>query len=118
MTCSTLSLSVFVLDEEIIFRSWDGDILKANTHSNETELLLKNTTFVSFFKNVSDSSSAFIYFRSFSLGITNLYNNQDASINKMTPSKNKYFREFCMNIMLCFLLYGKYYFYYDQPFIL
>uniref|UniRef100_A0AAQ4P3E0 Dipeptidyl-peptidase 10 (inactive) n=1 Tax=Gasterosteus aculeatus aculeatus TaxID=481459 RepID=A0AAQ4P3E0_GASAC len=33
---------------EIIFRSWDGDILKVSTHSNETELLLKNTTFSTF----------------------------------------------------------------------
>lgn len=40
-------MPVFVLDEEIIFRSWDGDILKVNTHSNKTELLMKNTTFVS-----------------------------------------------------------------------
>ncbi|XP_044072620.1 inactive dipeptidyl peptidase 10-like isoform X2 [Siniperca chuatsi] len=38
----------WVSDEEIIFRSWDGDILKVNTHSNETELLLKNTTFATF----------------------------------------------------------------------
>lgn len=37
----------FFLVEEIIFRSWNGDILKANVHSNETELLMKNTTFVS-----------------------------------------------------------------------
>ncbi|KAI3356568.1 hypothetical protein L3Q82_017769, partial [Scortum barcoo] len=36
----------WISDEEIIFRSWDGDILKINTHSNETEILLKNTTFV------------------------------------------------------------------------
>lgn len=36
-----------VVDEEIIYRSWDGDILKVNTTSNETDLLLKNTTFVS-----------------------------------------------------------------------
>ncbi|KAI9527661.1 hypothetical protein NQZ68_028884 [Dissostichus eleginoides] len=35
-------------DEEIIFRSWDGDIMKANTQSNETQLLLKNTTFATF----------------------------------------------------------------------
>lgn len=40
-------MPVFVLDEEIVFRIWDGDILKVNTHSNETELLMKNTTFVS-----------------------------------------------------------------------
>lgn len=38
-----------VLDEEIIFRSWDGDILKVSTDSNETDLLLKNTTFVSLY---------------------------------------------------------------------
>lgn len=42
-------LCLFVAsDEEIIFRSWDGDIMKFNTSSNETELLMKNTTFVSF----------------------------------------------------------------------
>lgn len=41
-------LCLFVAsDEEIIFRSWDGDIMKFNTSSNETELLMKNTTFVS-----------------------------------------------------------------------
>lgn len=47
MTQKTLNMPVSVLDEEIILRSWDGDILKVSTHSNETELLLKNTTFVS-----------------------------------------------------------------------
>ncbi|KAK2906380.1 hypothetical protein Q8A73_010323 [Channa argus] len=36
----------WISGEEIIYRSWDGDVLKVNTHSNETELLLKNTTFV------------------------------------------------------------------------
>ncbi|KAF3842709.1 hypothetical protein F7725_001558 [Dissostichus mawsoni] len=41
-------MPVSLLDEEIIFRSWDGDIMKANTHSNETQLLLKNTTFATF----------------------------------------------------------------------
>ncbi|TNN53556.1 Inactive dipeptidyl peptidase 10 [Liparis tanakae] len=41
--------SLFVLsDEEIVFRSWDGDIMKISTQSNETELLLKNTTFATF----------------------------------------------------------------------
>lgn len=44
-------------DEEVIFRSFDGDILKVNTH-NQTELLMKNTTFVRFllrcFKCVDD----------------------------------------------------------------
>ncbi|XP_042282856.1 inactive dipeptidyl peptidase 10-like isoform X1 [Thunnus maccoyii] len=44
----TLNVPVSVLEEEIIFRSWDGDVLKANTQSNETELLLKNTTFATF----------------------------------------------------------------------
>uniref|UniRef100_A0A4W6FRF4 Dipeptidyl-peptidase 10 (inactive) n=1 Tax=Lates calcarifer TaxID=8187 RepID=A0A4W6FRF4_LATCA len=34
--------------EEIIFRSWDGDVLKISIHNNETELLLKNTTFATF----------------------------------------------------------------------
>lgn len=34
-------------DEEVIFRSFDGDILKVDTH-NQTELLMKNTTFVGF----------------------------------------------------------------------
>ncbi|XP_037645724.1 inactive dipeptidyl peptidase 10-like [Sebastes umbrosus] len=38
----------WISDEEIIFRSWDGDIMKLNIHSNETELLLKNTTFATF----------------------------------------------------------------------
>ena len=40
-------MPISVVDEEIIYRSWDGDILKVNTTSNETDLLLKNTTFVS-----------------------------------------------------------------------
>ncbi|KAG7240482.1 hypothetical protein INR49_026765 [Caranx melampygus] len=34
--------------EEIIFQSWDGDVLKISTHNNETDLLLKNTTFATF----------------------------------------------------------------------
>ncbi|XP_051260372.1 inactive dipeptidyl peptidase 10-like isoform X1 [Dicentrarchus labrax] len=38
----------WISDEEIIFRSWDGDIMKVSTNSNETELLLKNTTFATF----------------------------------------------------------------------
>uniref|UniRef100_A0A3Q3GR23 Dipeptidyl peptidase like 10 n=1 Tax=Labrus bergylta TaxID=56723 RepID=A0A3Q3GR23_9LABR len=37
----------WISDEEVIFRSWDGDVLKADIHNNETQLLLKNTTFVS-----------------------------------------------------------------------
>ncbi|XP_040004697.1 inactive dipeptidyl peptidase 10-like [Xiphias gladius] len=38
----------WISGEEIIFRSWNGEILKISTHSNETELLLKNTTFATF----------------------------------------------------------------------
>ncbi|KAM7380904.1 hypothetical protein PAMP_004174 [Pampus punctatissimus] len=38
----------WISEEEIIFRSWDGDVLKINTQSNETEFLLKNTTFATF----------------------------------------------------------------------
>nr|XP_019955180.1 PREDICTED: inactive dipeptidyl peptidase 10-like [Paralichthys olivaceus] len=34
--------------EEIIFQSWDGDVLKMSLNSNETQLLLKNTTFATF----------------------------------------------------------------------
>lgn len=36
-------------EEELIFRSFDGDVLKVNARSNETEILMKNTTFVCFF---------------------------------------------------------------------
>ncbi|KAJ8012418.1 hypothetical protein DPEC_G00042550 [Dallia pectoralis] len=35
-------------DEEIIFRTWDGDVVIANTQNNETNILLKNTTFATF----------------------------------------------------------------------
>ncbi|XP_069554833.1 inactive dipeptidyl peptidase 10-like [Brachyistius frenatus] len=38
----------WINEKEIIFQSWDGDVFKVNTHSNETELLLKNTTFATF----------------------------------------------------------------------
>ncbi|MED6261222.1 hypothetical protein ATANTOWER_002477 [Ataeniobius toweri] len=38
----------WISTEEIIFRSWDGDVFKANVYSNETELLLKNTIFATF----------------------------------------------------------------------
>ncbi|KAM9347061.1 inactive dipeptidyl peptidase 10-like [Symphorus nematophorus] len=38
----------WINDEEIIYQSWDGDIFKVNTHNNETDLLLKNTTFATF----------------------------------------------------------------------
>uniref|UniRef100_A0A3B5BIP1 Inactive dipeptidyl peptidase 10-like n=1 Tax=Stegastes partitus TaxID=144197 RepID=A0A3B5BIP1_9TELE len=38
----------WINEREIIFRSWDGDVIKVNTHNNETELLLKNTTFATF----------------------------------------------------------------------
>ncbi|XP_022596984.1 inactive dipeptidyl peptidase 10-like [Seriola dumerili] len=34
--------------EEIIYQSWDGDVLKVSTHDNETDLLLKNSTFATF----------------------------------------------------------------------
>ncbi|TWW80311.1 Inactive dipeptidyl peptidase 10 [Takifugu flavidus] len=37
----------WINDEELIFRSFDGDILKVNTR-NQTELLMKNTTFATF----------------------------------------------------------------------
>eukprot|EP00066_Takifugu_rubripes_P022706 XP_011611972.1 PREDICTED: inactive dipeptidyl peptidase 10-like [Takifugu rubripes] len=37
----------WINDEEVIFRSFDGDILKVNTR-NQTELLMKNTTFATF----------------------------------------------------------------------
>ncbi|KAM7407887.1 hypothetical protein PAMA_003580 [Pampus argenteus] len=47
---SLIGLSIVLLskEEEIVFRSWDGDVVKINTQSNETELLLKNTTFATF----------------------------------------------------------------------
>ncbi|XP_047456351.1 inactive dipeptidyl peptidase 10-like [Mugil cephalus] len=38
----------WISEEEIIFRSWDGDVFKVNVYRNETELLLKNTTFITF----------------------------------------------------------------------
>ncbi|XP_015252483.1 PREDICTED: inactive dipeptidyl peptidase 10-like, partial [Cyprinodon variegatus] len=34
--------------DEILFRSWEGDVFKVNIYSNQTELLIKNTTFVTF----------------------------------------------------------------------
>ncbi|KAM4561757.1 inactive dipeptidyl peptidase 10-like [Fundulus diaphanus] len=34
--------------EEVLFRSWDGDVFKVNVDDNETELLLRNTTFATF----------------------------------------------------------------------
>ncbi|TKS67535.1 Inactive dipeptidyl peptidase 10 [Collichthys lucidus] len=50
LVLSLIGLSIVLLskDEEIIFRSWDGDILKVSIDSNETDLLLKNTTFATF----------------------------------------------------------------------
>ncbi|MCJ8732687.1 hypothetical protein PDJAM_G00214280 [Pangasius djambal] len=33
---------------EIIYRSRDGNVMKANIQTNQTELLMKNTTFVTF----------------------------------------------------------------------
>lgn len=47
-TFLVLIFSLSATDNEVIYRSFDGDILKFNTHSNETELLMKNTTFVRF----------------------------------------------------------------------
>ncbi|XP_068602718.1 inactive dipeptidyl peptidase 10-like [Brachionichthys hirsutus] len=38
----------WVSDAEIVFRSWDGDILKFDTRRNETVVLLKNSTFETF----------------------------------------------------------------------
>ncbi|CAL8383683.1 unnamed protein product [Arctogadus glacialis] len=34
--------------EEFIFQSWDGSVYKANAQHNQTQLLLKNTTFATF----------------------------------------------------------------------
>uniref|UniRef100_A0A668UTM2 Dipeptidyl-peptidase 10 (inactive) n=1 Tax=Oreochromis aureus TaxID=47969 RepID=A0A668UTM2_OREAU len=47
---SLIGLSIVLLskEDEIIFRSWDGDVFKVNTRTNETDLLLKNTTFATF----------------------------------------------------------------------
>lgn len=98
-TCSTLSIPFFsILDEETIFRSWDGDILKINTHNNETELLLKNTTFVSASSslsyNIRHSSVEFRSFDWFPLEFCKA----DASINKMTPVLNNYFKQYCIKM--------------------
>ncbi|KAM9364846.1 inactive dipeptidyl peptidase 10-like [Pholidichthys leucotaenia] len=38
----------WINEEEVIFQSWDGDVFKVNTRNNETQLLLKNTTFATF----------------------------------------------------------------------
>ncbi|KAJ0005993.1 hypothetical protein NQD34_015887 [Periophthalmus magnuspinnatus] len=38
----------WINDEEIIFRSWDGSVWRANIHNNESSLLLRNTTFATF----------------------------------------------------------------------
>ncbi|XP_039883381.1 inactive dipeptidyl peptidase 10-like isoform X1 [Simochromis diagramma] len=38
----------WISEDEIIFQSWDGDVFKVNTRTNETDLLLKNTTFATF----------------------------------------------------------------------
>ncbi|KAM9851152.1 inactive dipeptidyl peptidase 10-like [Aulostomus maculatus] len=35
-------------EEELTFRSWDGDVWRVDTQSNRTQLLLKNTTFSTF----------------------------------------------------------------------
>lgn len=58
-SCVSLTADSYVLviiflvsaTDEVIFRSFDGDILKVNTR-NQTELLMKNTTFVRFFIQV------------------------------------------------------------------
>ncbi|KAK7939025.1 hypothetical protein WMY93_002351 [Mugilogobius chulae] len=38
----------WISNEEIVFKSWDGNVWRANIHNNETSLLLKNTTFATF----------------------------------------------------------------------
>ncbi|XP_034430778.1 inactive dipeptidyl peptidase 10-like [Hippoglossus hippoglossus] len=38
----------WISGKEIIFQNWDGDVLKTSLKSNETQLLLKNTTFATF----------------------------------------------------------------------
>ncbi|XP_030194550.1 inactive dipeptidyl peptidase 10 [Gadus morhua] len=38
----------WISDEEFIFQSWDGSVYKANAQHNQTQLLLKNTTFATF----------------------------------------------------------------------
>lgn len=60
-------LFVSASEEELIFRSFDGDVLKVNTRSNETEILMKNTTFVCFFYS-EISSELVITFKSLSYG--------------------------------------------------
>uniref|UniRef100_A0A3B5MDL8 Dipeptidyl peptidase like 10 n=1 Tax=Xiphophorus couchianus TaxID=32473 RepID=A0A3B5MDL8_9TELE len=47
--CTTSLLSVSVAAaREVVYRSWNGDVFKLNVDSNETELLLKNSTFATF----------------------------------------------------------------------
>ncbi|XP_060945041.1 inactive dipeptidyl peptidase 10-like [Limanda limanda] len=38
----------WISGKEIIFQNWDGDVLKTSLKSNETQLLLKNSTFATF----------------------------------------------------------------------
>ncbi|XP_040913929.1 inactive dipeptidyl peptidase 10-like [Toxotes jaculatrix] len=38
----------WISGEEIIFRNWDGDVQKFSTQNNETQVLLKSTTFATF----------------------------------------------------------------------
>ncbi|XP_015810470.3 inactive dipeptidyl peptidase 10 isoform X2 [Nothobranchius furzeri] len=40
--------ATWISPEEIIFRSWDGDVFKVDVKSEETDLLVKNNTFVTF----------------------------------------------------------------------
>uniref|UniRef100_A0A3Q3A3L6 Inactive dipeptidyl peptidase 10-like n=1 Tax=Kryptolebias marmoratus TaxID=37003 RepID=A0A3Q3A3L6_KRYMA len=40
--------ATWISASEVVFRSWDGDVFKVDTSSNETDLLLRNTTFTTF----------------------------------------------------------------------
>lgn len=45
---TTQLLSVYAAESEVVYRNRDGDVLKFNVATNETDVLLRNSTFVSF----------------------------------------------------------------------
>uniref|UniRef100_A0AAY4ET24 Uncharacterized protein n=1 Tax=Denticeps clupeoides TaxID=299321 RepID=A0AAY4ET24_9TELE len=84
----TLNFQFFffsLIDEELIYRTYDGDVMKLDLQSNHTSLLLKNITFVSNFTPfVRIPLLLSLYRFSFSASYL-IYNLQTREVHELNP---------------------------------
>uniref|UniRef100_A0AAY4ET44 Uncharacterized protein n=1 Tax=Denticeps clupeoides TaxID=299321 RepID=A0AAY4ET44_9TELE len=77
--------AVWISDEELIYRTYDGDVMKLDLQSNHTSLLLKNITFVSNFTPfVRIPLLLSLYRFSFSASYL-IYNLQTREVHELNP---------------------------------